>query len=347
MATTRSTGPVFSYFAEGILSWWTLEAFNPSTTRTRRVKFTVWNLSVSPATIVAQKTVNSLAPLGRVTLSIPFCLLAHTMAVEEDDGLPCQDPLFVTIYGQNNHGKNIAGAVYRDTGLITSCLKRVYWYRPVDYSHFTGGLSPVSPTAALTSFYDTTVNSTQILDTPPDNYDVLMIADVGANFDISAFTGRVILTFDSGISPLMYWFTGDLQYDVYWNYGTQSDLDWVTPDAPNEVGAAGDARIYPTLASAAGFVRRNDLMEAFSTTQDMTMSSSMRSQKAIAISTGCTSVRTLETTTSPTPPSGCRNSFDTLSSFSAASIQTFRHTRSCLNTPPSCSLPPSIITNKQ
>lgn len=144
-------------------------------------------------------------------------------------------------------------------------LESVYWYSVEDEGGFSGGSSPVEPTEELTSVYSVTVENSTVQTAVPQGYDVLVISDTGASFDISDFEGSVIVTFDSGISPLFHYLTGSTQEEVYWDYDSGEELTWVNPITATELGAEGDARVYHTLSGLSGFTRRNDLLEAGST----------------------------------------------------------------------------------
>lgn len=144
-------------------------------------------------------------------------------------------------------------------------LESVYWYSVYDESHSTGVSAPVEPTTELTSVYSVTVENSTVQTVVPQGYDVLVISDTGASFDMSDFEGSVIVTFDSGIGPLFYYLTGSVQEDEYWDYESEEELTWVNPMTATELGAFGDARVYHTVSELSGFTRRNDLLEAKST----------------------------------------------------------------------------------
>lgn len=140
----------------------------------------------------------------------------------------------------------------------------VFWYWAFDPEHFIGAYDPVAPTATLTDVYPTTIGN-DVITEPPAPYDWLVLCDTGAGFDVTQFEGRGIITFDSGISPLIYWVTGDIQYSTYWEYISTTNLIWLAPLESPEIGADGDATIYPSLNSDPRFVNRADLMSAYST----------------------------------------------------------------------------------
>lgn len=147
----------------------------------------------------------------------------------------------------------------------SKAIESVYWYSVWDASNFDGGSGPVSPTEDLTLNYSVTEESSAIQTEAPQGYDVLVISDTGASFDICDFEGAVIVTVDSGISPLFCWLTGDFGEETYWDYGSEEQLEWINPVAGTELGTYGDARVYHSLASEPGFTRRNDILEARST----------------------------------------------------------------------------------
>jgi len=147
----------------------------------------------------------------------------------------------------------------------SKAIESVYWYSVWDASNFHGGSGPVSPTEDLTLNYFVTEESSAVQTEAPQGYDVLVISDVGASFAICDFEGSVIVTFDSGISPLFYWLTGDFGKETYWDYDSEEQLEWLNPVAGTELGTYGDARVYHSLASEPGFTRRNDILEARST----------------------------------------------------------------------------------
>jgi hypothetical protein len=143
---------------------------------------------------------------------------------------------------------------------------KILWYMYEDYEHFSGGMRVIAPPDNVADTkYDIVVEENNLLTDAPTGYDVLVLSDVGASFDLSEFTGRVIVTLDSSIVPLMYWITGDYQAEVYWDYESEGELHWVKPVTGNELGAPGDARIYNSLDGVEGFTRRNDLIQAGST----------------------------------------------------------------------------------
>ena len=144
-------------------------------------------------------------------------------------------------------------------------IKSVYWYSASDGYYFNGTSFPVSPTEDLTSNYFVTEESSAIQTEAPQGYDALVISDVGASFDICDFEGSVIVTFDSSISPLFCWLTGDFGKATYWDYASEEQLEWINPVTGIELGALGDARVYHSLASEPGFTRMNDILEARST----------------------------------------------------------------------------------
>jgi hypothetical protein len=98
----------------------------------------------------------------------------------------------------------------------------------------------------------------------PDGYDALVLSDNGAGFDLSEFSGRIIVTLDGGVAPLMYWMTGAIGEDEYWDFDTEEELHWIRPITGTELGAFGDARIYTSLDGEFGFTRRDDLILASS-----------------------------------------------------------------------------------
>ncbi len=145
-------------------------------------------------------------------------------------------------------------------------VETVYWYSFANEANFEGGTDPFNPTDELTSVYGVTVNDSSELTTAPEGYDALVICDTGASFDVTEFDGPVIVTLDSGISPLFFWLTGSADWGDYWDYETGGTLTWVTPDIGTESGYDYDALVFHDLEdSLAGFVRRNDLLEAYST----------------------------------------------------------------------------------
>lgn len=142
---------------------------------------------------------------------------------------------------------------------------KILWYVCEDSAHDAGSFAVVYPPEDLVdSKYDIVVEE-NLLTEVPGGYDVLVLSDTGATFDVSEFTGRIIVTIDGGVSPLLYWLTGNNQEEVLWSFDSESELDWIKPITGREVGTSGDAFIYTSLESElTGFTRRNDLIHATS-----------------------------------------------------------------------------------
>lgn len=101
-------------------------------------------------------------------------------------------------------------------------------------------------------------------DTPQD-YDVLVIDEIEfIKFNVTDFTGKVIVTLDSGIKKFLEQMLDPESDDVYWDYGTSANLLWTYPTPGEEVGANSDARVYHALDEVTGFVRRASVIQASS-----------------------------------------------------------------------------------
>lgn len=166
--------------------------------------------------------------------------------------------------------------------LITSCgdsdsgptrvkVNKIFWYA---YNEEVpqGGTSPFAPTALLTENYDITVQSESQQSTVPSGYDVIVLADnFSGEFDLSAFTGSVIVTFDSGVEAMMKDFFGgngdnSYQQGKYWDYNTGATLTWIKPTLDAEDCQEGDALVYKDslVNDFKWLIRRNNLVEATS-----------------------------------------------------------------------------------
>lgn len=148
----------------------------------------------------------------------------------------------------------------------TPTIETVFWYSAPDWSHFFDGMVPIQPTTEITSASAVTVEKSSQLTAVPQGFDVLVLSDTGAAFDITDFEGQVIVTLDSSISPLFYWLTGSTGRGEYWDNHTSGTLTWVTPALGTEPGFSDDSRIFHGLdTNLPIFTRRNDLLEAHST----------------------------------------------------------------------------------
>lgn len=142
---------------------------------------------------------------------------------------------------------------------------KILWYIFPEGEHFDGAMTIIPPPDILVGIkYDIVVEENELTELPP-GYDVLVLSDIGAEFDVGEFEGRIIVTIDSSVSPLMFWMTGDIQDEEYWDYGTGKELTWTKPITGTELGAHGDARVYTFLDGEFGFTRRHDLIQASST----------------------------------------------------------------------------------
>jgi hypothetical protein len=143
---------------------------------------------------------------------------------------------------------------------------KILWYMYDDPEHRAGAYSPISPPDPddLTETKYAIVVVEVALTEVPDGYDALVLSDNGAGFDLSEFSGRIIVTLDGGVAPLMYWMTGAIGEDEYWDFDTEEELHWIRPITGTELGAFGDARIYTSLDGEFGFTRRDDLILASS-----------------------------------------------------------------------------------
>lgn len=143
---------------------------------------------------------------------------------------------------------------------------KIFWYMSRDFENFSGAITVIAPPNNITdSKYAIVAEENNPVTEAPTGYDVLVLSDVGATFDVSKFTGRIIVTLDSSVSPLMCWMTGDYQEETYWDFDTKTELKWVKPITGSERGASSDARICNLLDGVEGFTRRHDLIQASST----------------------------------------------------------------------------------
>ncbi|MGI6625838.1 MAG: carboxypeptidase-like regulatory domain-containing protein [Limnochordia bacterium] len=139
---------------------------------------------------------------------------------------------------------------------------KILWYIFEDPEHQFRTFYPISPPDILTDIKYEIVVQDEMLTEVPSGYDVLVLSDTGAGFDLSEFSGRIIVTLDGGVAPLMYWMTGDVQREIYWDFYTEEELKWTRPIAGSEVGAGEDAHVYTLLDGEFGFTRRDDLIQA-------------------------------------------------------------------------------------
>ncbi len=142
---------------------------------------------------------------------------------------------------------------------------KILWYVFPDGEHDAGSFTIVHPPDDLADIkYDIVVEE-DLLTEVPSGYDVLVLSDTGASFDVSEFEGRIIVTIDGGVSPLLYWLTGDNQEEVLWDFNSADELDWIQPITGKDFGGSGDAFIYTSLEDELiGFKRRHDLIHATS-----------------------------------------------------------------------------------
>jgi hypothetical protein len=121
------------------------------------------------------------------------------------------------------------------------------------------------PSDAFAAKYnpDLYLGSTEV----PEEYDVLVIDELDyLDFSVTDFTGKVIVTLDSGVEDFLAEMLGsDDAYGNYWDYCSVPELTWSSPIVGEELGAFGDSRIYQTLDDVDGFTRRADIIQAGST----------------------------------------------------------------------------------
>jgi len=123
------------------------------------------------------------------------------------------------------------------------------------------------PSDALLAEY-----SLDLLEEPasiPTDYDVLVIDELDAlNFSVTDFTGKVIITIDSGIENFLDQMLGmgdGESFYSYWDYESLSELQWSSPVSGVEVGSDGDARVYHILDDIPEFTRKATILQAGST----------------------------------------------------------------------------------
>jgi hypothetical protein len=141
---------------------------------------------------------------------------------------------------------------------------KILWCIFQDLEHQFRSFYQISPPDNLTDIKYEIVVQNETLTEVPSGYDVLVLSDTGAGFDLSNFSGRIIVTLDGGVAPLMYWVTGAIRHDEYWDFNTEEELHWICPITGTELGADDDARIYTLLDGEFGFTRRDDLILASS-----------------------------------------------------------------------------------
>jgi hypothetical protein len=141
---------------------------------------------------------------------------------------------------------------------------KILWCIFQDLEHQFRSFYQISPPDNLTDIKYEVVVQNETLTEVPSGYDVLVLSDTGAGFDLSNFSGRIIVTLDGGVAPLMYWVTGAIRHDEYWDFNTEEELHWICPITGTELGADDDARIYTLLDGEFGFTRRDDLILASS-----------------------------------------------------------------------------------
>jgi|LSQX01.2.fsa_nt_gb hypothetical protein len=120
---------------------------------------------------------------------------------------------------------------------------KILWYVFQDPEHQFRSVYPISPPDNLTDIKYEIVVENEMLTEVPSGCEVLVLSDTGAGFDLSEFSGRIIVTLDGGVAPLMYWMTGANQQGVYWNFPFEEELKWARPIAGSEVWAGEDAHI--------------------------------------------------------------------------------------------------------
>ena len=148
---------------------------------------------------------------------------------------------------------------------------RMLWYRAEESGNagFIGGDSRVIVNLNLMKQkypniqVDVVNNSADI---PSDwySYDILVIADTDFPRNLTEFRGGVLITLDSGISTLFYWFTGDPHGP--WSYCTGSETKWIVPDYGTESVSGWDAGIYKSGIEGISWVKpRLDVLYAVDT----------------------------------------------------------------------------------
>lgn len=160
-----------------------------------------------------------------------------------------------------------------DNGRVT--VNKIFWYSYEDQVP-EGSTNPFNPTTEFESAFDVTHQSDEQLLDVPTGYDVLVMSDnYNSQFNLAEFTGSVIVTFDSGIEGMMRdFFNGEsenvFQKKTYWDYTTNSTLNWITPQLDEEDCTEGNALVYAdSLVNDFSWLeRRNDLLQAESFSVD-------------------------------------------------------------------------------
>ncbi len=142
--------------------------------------------------------------------------------------------------------------------------KRIYWYAESDtYNGFDGTSNPFAPTTTLTgsSCHDVVQSSGSTSVTPDSStYPILVIADNGPLFDLSTYSGKMVITTGDAISTFMYALSGNNQKNVYWEANTGSSLQWDEPSWWSDQTCVIDSPQikYSDFASASFYTNRNN-----------------------------------------------------------------------------------------
>ena len=145
---------------------------------------------------------------------------------------------------------------------------RMLWYRAEESGNagFIGGDSRVIVNLNLMKQKYPNIQVDVVNDSadiPSDwySYDILVIADTDFPRNLTEFRGKVLITLDSGISTLFYWFTGDPHGP--WSYCTGSETKWIVPDYGTERVSSWDAGIYKSGIEGISWIKpRLDVLYA-------------------------------------------------------------------------------------
>lgn len=155
-----------------------------------------------------------------------------------------------------------------DYSIVLEALSTIYWYAAED-DQVTGlgGSNPFLPYDQAINNYEITLNTNTVLDTVPLGHDVIVMADTySANFDLSDFQGKVIVTYSRSVETFM---SDIIERDTegeMWNYSLLTGLTWVNPeDWGSETVMAGSSLLMTDImddeAAGVSFVKREDVIQ--------------------------------------------------------------------------------------
>lgn len=156
-----------------------------------------------------------------------------------------------------------------DYTVVLGALSTIYWYAAEgDQVPGLGGSNPFLPYDEAINNYELTLNTNTVLDTVPLSHDVLVMADTySGDFDLSNFQGKVIVTYNKSVEAFM---MDILERDTkgeFWDYGTPTEVTWVTPEdwGTEAVLGIGSSYIMSDImddeAAGVSFVKRADIIQ--------------------------------------------------------------------------------------